>query len=72
MYTKDKSLPTYNVLDRLAHGNFVTSARHLISQLIWKKRKVLRKHSLHGEIAVSVLLELFINGYKRFHARDDP
>jgi len=35
-------------------------------------RAVLRKHSLHGEIAASVLLKLFINENFRFRPTDAP
>ena len=34
------------------------------------KGKALRKHSLHGKIAASVLLKLFISGNKRCHTID--
>jgi len=34
------------------------------------KGKALRKHSLHGKTAVSVLLKLFINGNERCHTTD--
>jgi len=36
------------------------------------KGKALRKHSLHGKIAASVLLKIFISGYKRCHTTDAP
>ena len=38
---------------------------------IWlRKVKALRKHSLHGKIAASVLLKLFISGIERCHTTD--
>jgi len=36
------------------------------------KGKGLRKHSLHGKTAASVLLKLFISGNKRCHTTDAP
>jgi len=33
-----------------------------------RKTKVLKKHILHGEIAASVLLKLFINGNEKIYA----
>ena len=35
-----------------------------------RKEKALRKHSLHGKIAASVLLELFISGKERCNTTD--
>jgi len=34
------------------------------------KQNVLREHSLHGEIAVTVSLKLFINGNEKCHSID--
>jgi len=36
------------------------------------KGKALRKHSLHGKTAASVLLKLFISGFEIFHTTDAP
>jgi len=45
---------------------------YLCNTIIWAKRKVLMKHSLHEEIAAMVLLRLFINSNGRCHTNDDP
>jgi len=37
-----------------------------------RKWKALRKHSLHGKIAASVLLKLFISSTERCHTTDAP
>ena len=36
------------------------------------KRKALRKHSLHGKTAASVLLKLFISDNESCHTTDAP
>ena len=36
------------------------------------KEKAPRKHSLHGETAVTVLLKLYISGNERYHCTDVP
>jgi len=37
-----------------------------------EERKALRKHSLNGKIAASVLLKLFVSGNKRCLTTDAP
>jgi len=41
--------------------------KHCIYNFFLRNRGKSVKHSLHGEIAVSVLLKLLINGNKRCH-----
>ena len=44
--------------------------RHVQIKLM--KRKALKKHSLNGKTAGSVLLNLFIRGNEICHTTDDP
>ena len=37
-----------------------------------EKGKALRKHSMHGKMPTSVLLNLFISGYEECHTTDVP
>jgi len=51
-----------------------TMGNNSIESLLYKLRKgeVLRKHSLHGKIAASVSLKLFISGNERCNTTDVP
>jgi len=52
---------------------FFLIAIHFDSELFeLRKWKALREHSLHGKIAASVLLKLFISGNERYHTTNAP
>ena len=62
---------SYNfVVDALFGFSF--KGRHLIKKIKLMKGKALRKHSLHGKTAASVLLKLYISGYDLCHPTDAP
>jgi len=64
-----KAATANNSIDMQTLKNIYTSATVLIKRM---RRIALRKQSLHGKIAGSVLSKLFISGNERRHSIDAP
>jgi len=50
----------------------IVYTRMVYSEIKLMKGKALKKHSLYGKKAASVLLKQFINGNERYHTTDAP